>query len=72
MDWLQKVPAIGGLFKSGGGATSSECTVVLGLGAAIVTLPDCPGWAKAIGLAVLGAAYAYSRSVTKGAIANAD
>lgn len=71
MNWLEKIPAIGGLFKGGGGATTSECSVVLGLGAVIYSLPDCPGWAKAVSLAALGAVYAYSRSKTKAAISDA-
>ena len=70
MDWLTKVPAIGGLFK-GGGALSTEFTVVVGGASTILAIPDCPGWAKALGIGLLGAGYAISRAMTKGAIANA-
>lgn len=70
MDWLQKVPAIGGLFK-GGGSLSTEFTVTGGVIAAIVTLPDCPGWAKALALGVAAAGYAISRAMTKRAISDA-
>ena len=70
MNWLEKVPAIGGLFK-GGGSLSSEFTVAVGGVGTILAIPDCPGWAKAVGIGILGAGYAISRAMTKGAISNA-
>ncbi len=70
MDWLQKVPAIGGLFK-GGGSLSSEFTFAAGGAATILAIPDCPGWAKALALGLVAAGYAVSRALTKGAISNA-
>ena len=63
--FLQKVPAIGGLFKGkDGGATSSEFTGLAGLYAAVSVI-DCPGWIKVVTLGAATVVYGYLRMKIK-------
>ena len=63
---LADIPVLGALAKGeGGGLTSSEFGFAGSAVAVILALNDVPGWAKALGVAVVAAAYCFARGTAK-------
>ena len=60
---LSLVPVLGAAFRTD--ETKSEYDMAAGGIAAIVAIPDVPGWARAVGIGVAVAAYIWARTSKK-------
>jgi hypothetical protein len=61
---LALVPGLGAAFRDPA-APKSEYDLACGAIAAIVALPDVPGWARAVGIGLAAGLYIWSRTAVK-------
>lgn len=66
---LALIPVVGAGFRTD--ESKSEYDLAMGACAAIATIPDIPGWARAVGMGIAAGVYIWARTSKKNAAVKA-